>query len=86
MGIDGARRQQKEEYEWRTPNRFLVVQLVTSAYEVKVFRAHAAPQGLRENLINALKLLANSRRMKTARFRALQRACKIDAEKASWTG
>ena len=26
---------------------------------VKVFRAHAAPQGLGGNLINALKLLAN---------------------------
>ena len=29
--------------------------------EAKVFRAHAAPQGLCGNLINALKLLANQR-------------------------
>ena len=35
-----------EKYEWRAPNRLLVV-------------PHAVPQGLRENLINALKLLAN---------------------------
>ena len=43
----------------RAPNRILVVQLGTDASEGKVFRAHAAPQGLCENLINALKLLAN---------------------------
>ena len=37
----------------------LVVQLGTNANEAKVFKAHAAPQGLCENLINALNLLAN---------------------------
>ena len=31
-------------------NRILVVQLGTDANEAKVFRAHAAPQGLCENL------------------------------------
>ena len=30
----------------------------TNANEAKVLKAHAAPQGLCENLINALKLLA----------------------------
>ena len=34
------------KYEWRAPNRLLVVFL----------KAHAAPQGLCENLINALLL------------------------------
>ena len=47
-------------YEW--PNRILVVQLGTNDEEAKVFRAHAVPQGLRENLINALKLPANQQR------------------------
>ena len=46
------------KYEWRAPNRILVVQLGTNANEAQVFRAHAAPQGLCGNLINALKLLA----------------------------
>ena len=33
-----------------------------SGDEAKVFRAHAVPQGLCENLINALELLANQQR------------------------
>ena len=45
--------------EWRAPNRILVVQPGTNEEEAKVFRAHAVPQGLCENLINALMLLAN---------------------------
>ena len=36
-----------------------MVQTSESAAQAKVFRAHAAPQGLCENLINAIKLLAN---------------------------
>ena len=43
------------KYEWRAPNRILVVQLGTNANEAKVFKAHAAPQGLCAHLINALK-------------------------------
>ena len=43
----------------KAPNRILVVQLGANANEAKVFKAHATPQGLCENLINALKLLAN---------------------------
>ena len=48
-----------EKYEWKAPNRLLVVQTRVSASQAKVFKAHAVPQGPRENLINALKLLAN---------------------------
>ena len=36
-----------------------VVQLGVNANEAKVFKAHAAPLGRCDNLINALKLLAN---------------------------
>ena len=36
-----------------------MVQLGVNANEAKVFKAFAAPQGLCENLINVLKLLAN---------------------------
>ena len=49
-------------YEWRAPERILVVQLDTNEDEATVFRAHAVPQGLCENLINALKLLVNQQR------------------------
>ena len=50
------------QYEWRAPNRILVVQLGVNANEAKVFKADAAPLGLWENLINALKLLANQQK------------------------
>ena len=50
------------QYEWRAPKRILVVQLGTNEDEANVFRAHAVPQGLCENLINALKLLANQQK------------------------
>ena len=48
-----------EKYDWKQPNRLLVVQTVDSFEQAKVFKAHAVPQGLCTNLINALKLLAN---------------------------
>ena len=48
--------------EWRAPERILVVQLGTNEDEAKVFRARAVPQGLCENLTNALKLLVNQQR------------------------
>ena len=38
---------------------FLVVQTGDGIDQAKVFKAHAVPQGLCANLINALKLLAN---------------------------
>ena len=34
------------KYEWRAPKRILVVQLGINANEAKVFKVHAAPQGL----------------------------------------
>ena len=40
-------------------NRLLVVQTGESVNQAKVFRAHAVPQGLCGNMINALTLLAN---------------------------
>ena len=46
-------------YDWKQPNRLFVVQTGESVNQAKVFRAHAVPQGLCANLINALKLLAN---------------------------
>ena len=48
-----------EKYDWRQPNRLLVVQTDDSIEQAKVFKAHAIPQGLSANLINALKLLEN---------------------------
>ena len=48
--------------EWRAPNRILVVQLGVNANEAKVFKAHATPLRLCDNLINALKLLANQQK------------------------
>ena len=48
--------------DWRAPNRLLVVQTGDSASQAKVFKAHAVPQGVCENLINALKLLANQQK------------------------
>ena len=50
------------QYEWRALNRILVVQLGVNANEAKVFKAHAALLGLCDNLINALKLLANQQK------------------------
>ena len=38
------------------------MQIGTNEDEAKIFRAHAIPQGLCENLINALKLLANQQK------------------------
>ena len=41
------------------PTGLLVVRTCDSASQSKVFKAHAVPQGVCENLINALKRLAN---------------------------
>ena len=48
-----------EKYDWRQPNRLLVVQTGESFEQAKVFKAHAVPRGLCAILINPLKLLAN---------------------------
>ena len=45
--------------EWRAPDRILVVQLCVNASEAKVFKAQL---GLCDNLIGALKLLANKQK------------------------
>ena len=44
-----------EKCDWRQTNRLLVVQTGESFEQAKVFKAHAVPQGLCANLINALK-------------------------------
>ena len=61
--IGGAQSVEKS-FEWRAPNRLLVVQTTASASQAKVFKAQAVPQGLCENLINPLKLLANQQKCK----------------------
>ena len=48
-----------EKYDWKHPNRLLVVQTGDSIEQAKVFKAQAVPQGLCANLINAFKLWAN---------------------------
>ena len=50
-----------ESYDWKQPNRLLVVQTGESIDQAKVFKAHAVPQGLCANLMNALKLLAHQK-------------------------
>ena len=47
------------QYNLKAPCRVLVTQDSTDSREAKVFRAHAAPQGMCDNLMNALKLLAH---------------------------
>ena len=47
-----------EKYDWKQPNRLLVVQTGDSIEQTKVFKAHAAPQGLCINLVSALKSVA----------------------------
>ena len=48
--------------EWRALDRILVVQIGVNANEAKVYKAHAAPLGLCDNVIHALKLLANQQK------------------------
>ena len=48
-----------KKYDWKQPNRLLVLQTGESVEQAKVFKAHAVLQGLCANLINVLKLLAN---------------------------
>ena len=43
----------------RAPNKVLVIQDSTDHRNTKLFLAHAAPQGMCDHLISALKLLAN---------------------------
>ena len=48
-----------EKYDWKQPNRLLVVQTGDGVDQAKVFKAHAVPLGFCANFINALKLLVN---------------------------
>ena len=48
-----------KKYEWKQPNRLLVVHTGESINKAKVLKAHAVPQGSCGNLLFALKLLAN---------------------------
>ena len=69
---DGSNRKKKQcswwyaacvvKYDYLAPNEILLVQLGANANEATVFRAHAAPLGLCDNLVNALKLLANQQK------------------------
>ena len=47
-----------EKYDWEQPNRLLLVQTGDSIDPAQVFKAHAIPQGLCANLVNALTLFA----------------------------
>ena len=99
VGIDGTRRQQpqKEEtlqqvgvrwsqYEWRAPNRTLVLQISVNANEAKVFEAHAALLGLCDNLSNALKLLANQQTDGDSPIQSIVTGLHEKAENTLWTG
>ena len=57
------------------PKRLLVVQTGVSASQAKVFGAHAVPHRLCENLINALKLLANQQEMEIVQSRVVTDTC-----------
>ena len=60
-----------EKYDWRHRNKLLVVQTGESFEQAKVFKAHAVSQGLCENLINALKLLASQQEDGDGSYRTL---------------
>ena len=55
-----------------------MVQFGTNEEEAKVFRAHAVPQGLCENLINAFKLLANQQRDDDSPIQNLDNRCAVE--------
>ena len=57
-----------------------------NANEAKVFKAHAAPLGLCDNLINALKLLVNQQKESDSPIQASSQACMKETEMESWTG
>ena len=59
--------------------------LGTNANEAKVFKAHAAPQGLCETLINAPKLLANQQTGADSPIQSIVTG-QHESRKESWTG
>ena len=59
------------QYDWKALNRVLVMQDSTDHREATVFRAHAAPHGVCDNLINAdspVKMVVQSPRWITKRL------------------
>ena len=64
---------QSVEKNMNGANRLLVVQTVASASQAKVFKADAVPQGVCENLINALKRCANQQKDGTGQSFELRR-------------
>ena len=67
MGLDEALERQCNwwcaayggKYNWKDPNTVLVIAGQLEPQRGKSFSSHAPPQGARENLVCALKLLAN---------------------------
>ena len=62
-----------EIFVWRAPNRLLLVQTGESVNQGEVCRAHAVPRGLCDDLINALKLLANQQEDGDGTFQSMGR-------------
>ena len=56
---------------WRAPNRLLVVQTGDSASQAKVFKAHAVPQGLCENLFKRSSCWPTSKNTEIIQSKAL---------------
>ena len=79
---------------WKVPHRILVKkQDSTDRREAKVFRAHAARQGVCDNLINALRLLANQQKdgdspveMVVLDFQEKSRLTKVGKKSAQYNG
>ena len=57
---------------------------VPSASQANVFNARAVPQGLCENLMNALKLLANQQKDGESQSRVLLHASVQETQKELW--
>ena len=74
----------RKKSEWRAPNKLLVVQTGVRASQAEVFKAHPVPQGLCENVINALKLLTNQLRGGDCPVQSIVQASMQEAEKELW--
>ena len=70
--------------DWRAPGRILVTQRSPNANDAKVLKAHAAPLGLCDNLVNALKFLANQQEDGDSPIESIVTAGMTEVEKASW--
>ena len=72
------------QYNWKVPNRVLVMQDSTDRREAEVFRAHCAPLGVCDTLINALKLLANQQKDGDSPVKSVVTRLMKEAEKELW--